>query len=333
MVRAEVITKTHKKMKTKYQILPFYASIKETSLFQNQALNNSLRSNFKVFTEFNRLIPFVCQIENDCNFEIIVRDYNGQLVGQITKQQIAHRVFTSQGKSYLVYFGDLIGCLELGECKLPYCLQIGNLHSEWFWVSDSIGSLLRFEIGNSSDFSFIPYSLGFKQVFYIESNLGTPEVDSFSVSNRDSKGVVSTTYQKLTETYNIIINNAPAYIKQAFQSFEVLDYLKLSYKGLEVICQEKQAKVTSKRNELGFSFFDIQLSIPSSDFEEIGVCSEVKFEVTNCLVIEASTTNCIQINAIEEVDINCDAQVIDTINVVDCEALNDILGIDIDCIE
>lgn len=318
-------------MKTKYQILPFYGDIKETSLFQSQALNSSLRSNFKVYTEFDRLIPFICEIGSDYNFEILVKDFDGSILGQIKKNQIIHKVFTSGGKSYLVYFGDRIGCLELGECKTPYMVQIGSFYSEWFWVANNTDSLLKIEIGNSTDFSFIPYSLGFKQKFWIESTLGTAEVDSFSVSSRDSKGRTTTTYQKLTETYNLYLNNVPAYLKQVFQSFEVLDSVTLTYKNNQVTCEEKQAKITSKRNELGFTFYDIQVSILSDSYEEIGVCEQSKFTVTNYEVSIPSETDCVSFNSIETVEVDCNVDSIEEVLVADCDADNDINGVDIDC--
>jgi hypothetical protein len=318
-------------MKSNYQILPFYKDIKETSLFNNQGLNVSLSRSFKVFTEYNRLIPFVCEVNSDCNFELIIKDFNGELCGIINKSQFKHKVYTSNWKSYLVYNGDEIGCLELGECNLPYTINIGNYYSEWFWVGSDVSKLLKIEIGNEIDLSKIPYSKGFRQVFYLESNLGMPEVDSFSISNRDSKGTVTTTYQKLTETFNLFFNNVPFHVKQVFQSFEVLDFVNLSYGNESVICDEKQAKIKSKRNENGFYFYDVEVSIPNKEVEEIKVCEESKFVSTSCEVLTPSIENCIIINPIKDVVFDCEIDNIESVKLIDCDADNDILETKIDC--
>ena len=305
-------------MQASYLVLPFFNDIKKTSLYLSQGYNTSLQSRFKIFTEFDRLLPFVCEVGNDCNFQIIIRDYNGELCGNIFQNQLVHKLYTKNGKRYVVYNGDKIGCLELGECKLPYSMQIGNFHSEWFWVADSTEKLLKIEIGNSTDFKQIPYSIGFKQHFFIESTIGTPEVDSFSVTSRDSRGNTQTTYQRLTETYNFYCLNVPPHVKNVINSMEVLDSVKINKEGETLVSEEKQTKVKSKRNEAGFEFYDVEFSVVNKEIEEIGICEVPRFTVTNCVVQVAEELECFPINAIEVVEF-------------DCAVENEIDNIEVDC--
>lgn len=304
-------------MKTNYLLLPFFQEINQTSFFKRQALNSFSDRTFRFYTSYNKLLPFICPISNDCTFSIIVKDSSGKLITTIKSTQIKHKVFKKGNQNYLVYFGETIPCLEIGECKEAYCLEIGGFFSEWFWVSDNLDSLTKFEVGNSTDFSQIPYSLGFKQIFYLDLNVGTPEVDTFTVSSRDNRGNVTTTYQKLTETFNIFILESPAFFKQFLSSLEVLDYLKITSKTYSFISEERQSKVKSKRNEMGFDFFDLELSVLSNEIQEIGVCSDNQFDITTCFV-DVPTQDC-EIQTIEKIE-------------VDCNVESDILDVDIDCL-
>lgn len=308
-------------MQSSYLVLPFFNEIKKTSLHLSQGYNTSLQSRFKIFTEFDRLLPFVCEVSalvDVCSFQIIIRDFNGEICGNIFQNQIKHKVYLKNGKRYIVYNGERIGCLELGECKLPYSMQIGNFHSEWFWVADNTEKLLKIELGNSTDFKQIPYSIGFKQHFYIESTIGTPDVDSFSVTSRDARGNVQTTYQRLIETYNFYCMNVPSHVKNVINSMEVLDSVRINGSGEMLVSEEKQTKVKSKRNEAGFEFYDVEFSVVNREIEEVGICDVPRFVVTPCIVEVAEELECFPINAIEVVEF-------------DCAVENEIEKIEIDC--
>ena len=296
-------------MQASYLVLPFFNDIKKTSLHLSHGYNTSLQSRFKLYSKFDRLLPFVCEVGPFCTFQVVVRDYNGEVCGSISERQIKHKIIERGVKRYLVYEGERIGCLELGECKLPYSIQIGNFYSEWFWVADNTENLLKIEIGNSTDFKQIPYSIGFKQFFYIESTIGTPEVDSFSVTSRDARGNVQTTYQKLTETYNFYCLNVPPHVKNVINSMEVLDNVSIKGMGEILISEEKQTKVKSKRNEAGFEFYDVEFAVINKDFEEVGVCEISTFTRTDCFVEVAEELECFSINAIEETGIDCTPEI------------------------
>ena len=305
-------------MKQNYLVLPFFDDIKKTSLFARQGYNSSLKSRFKVYSKFDCLLPFVCEVGNDCNFQIIIRDFNGEICGNIFQSQIKHKIYSKGLKKYLVYNGDRIGCLELGECRLPYSMQIGNFYSEWFWVADDTDNLLKVEIGNSIDFNQIPYSIGFKQWFYLESTIGTPEVDSFSVTNRDTRGRTQTTYQRLVETYNFYLLGVPSHVKNVVTSMEVLDNVTFKRAGQILVAEEKQAKVKSKRNELGFEFYDVELSVVNKEFEEVGVCGTSLFVVTPCFVDAGNELECFPMTAIKSVGIDCSTESIIEQIIIDC---------------
>jgi hypothetical protein len=310
-------------MKSNYLVIPFFDDVKKTSLYSKQGYNTSLSSKFKIYTEFDRLLPFVCEINSlmvSCDFEVIVRDWNGEVCGRISQSQIKHKIYTKNGKRFIVYGGENIPCLVLGDCKLPYSIQIGNFHSEWFWVTNETSSLLKIELGNETDFNQIPYSLGFKQHFFIESTIGTPDVDSFSITSRDARGNTQTTYQRLVETYNFYLLNVPPHVKNVISSMEVLDSIIIEQSGQTLFSEEKQAKVKSKRNELGFDFYDVEFSVVNKEIEEIGVCEVSKFVGTNCDTEIASELNCVPINAISEIDVNCNIDNLIEDVIINCDS-------------
>lgn len=293
-------------MKSNYLVLPFFDDVAKTSLFQRQGYNTSLSTRFKVYSKFDRLLPFVCEVGPDCTFQVVVRDLNGEVCGSISEKQLKHKIYEKGGKNYIVYGGERIGCLELGDCQLPYNIQIGKFYSEWFWVADSTDKLIKIELGNSTDFKQIPYSIGFKQFFYIESTIGTPEVDSFSVTSRDARGNTQTTYQRLIETYNFYCINVPPHVKNVINSMEVLDSVSINSSGERLVSEEKQTKVKSKRNEGGFEFYDVEFSVTNKEFEEVDVCEVSTFKITPCAVEFAEELECFGIDAIETVAVTCE---------------------------
>jgi hypothetical protein len=293
-------------MKTDYLLLKFHKDLNLTSLKLRQSNNVSLKNQFKIFTTFDRFLPFVCEVQNDCSFTVKVLDYYGESLIVLSKDQIPHKIYKVQNKQYLVYFGEKIPCLEMGECSIPYSLKINDFYSEFFWVTDRPDQMVKFEIGNSVDFSYIPYSKGFKQIFYLDTSIESPDISTFTVSSKDGRGVVTTTYQKLTETFEFYWFNCPAHFKNFISSFETLDFVKISNFDSEVLSEPRQCKVKSKRNEIGFNYYDLEFSLPNSEYQEIGVCDDSKFENTSCFV-SVPDDNC-EIQSIKNIEIDCNIE-------------------------
>lgn len=291
-------------MKTNFAVLPFYDSIKKTSLIRNRT--NTINVYAKVFTTFNQLLPFVVKLGSSCIFEIQVFDYDGNEVAKIKSTQMVHKILSNGLDNYLVYNGEPIGCLELGACLLPYVIKVNNQYSEWFFVASNTASLVKFEISNNKDFWGLPYSHGFKQFFYLDTTLGVPDIDTFTVSSKDERGFSVIKYQKLTPTYNLFLFNIPPHIKQVFSSSEVIN-LTVSDSDTVVISELGTVKATPKRSESSFENYDIELVFSDTQVQEVGVCDDNVFVSTVCEGISVvNDTDCYKIEVIDEVIVDCE---------------------------
>ena len=309
-------------MKTEYLVLPFYDNIKKTSLYDNAFYNVAPNVSFRVFCPYNELLPFIAPYAGvNCNFTLQVRDYFGNLYAEIPRTNIKHKIIQKGSEKFIKFEGGVVDCLDLGGCNLPYTIQIGNFFSEWFWVGNT-DNLTKFEIGNSQDFLSVPYRLGFKQWFWLDTNFGTSEIETFRTTVRDERGNTQTKFERLTEVFNFFLISVPAHMKQVFASMEVLDEVRVINGEQEVYCIEKQATSKSKRADSNFASYDIELAIPSSKINEFSYCEDPIFAIsTDCNGVDSTQpNNCISINKITGID-------------VDCFDINDIENIDVCCFD
>jgi hypothetical protein len=313
MVRVEVTTKIlwmsihNVKMKTDFQVLPFYDSLKETSLYDLAFYNYAPKVNFRVYCPYNELLPFKAPItELYCGFILLVKDYNNNKIAEISSEKIKHRIVKKGNQRFVIFEGGIVDCLDLGSCKLPYYIQIGQSFSEWFWVSDT-SKMTKFELGNEQDLLTIPYSLGFKQYFWLDTKIGTSEIETFKSSSRDERGDVKTKFTKISETFNFYFFDVPAYMKQVFQSFESISNVKINGYKHEITSLKKQTVVKAKRADDNFQIYEVELSIPSDVENILGYCEEPNYlidsDCTGVLIPQGGV--CFEPNVIQNVEDNC----------------------------
>ncbi len=309
-------------MKTDFLVLPFYDSIRKTSLYDRAFYNSAPNVNFRVFCPYNELLPFVAPlVGSSCDFTLYVKDFYNETVAQISSKQMKHKVVKKGSEKFILFSGGVVNCLDLGSCKLPYYIQIGEYFSEWFWVGDT-QDMVKFELTNSQDFLTVPYSLEFKQYFWLNTTLGTSEIDTFKVSTRDERGNTRTKFTKMTENFNFYFFGVPAHMKQVFSSFEALEGVKIISKEQTVVSLEKQAVVKPKRADSNFSVYELELTVPSDTVNELSYCETplYSYDVACVGTITPLLGECAEIGAISGVE-------------VDCETENELDGVDVCCFD
>lgn len=287
--------------------MPFYDSIRKTSLYDRAFYNSAPHVNFRVFCPYNELLPFVAPlVGSSCDFTLYVRDFYNNTVAHITSQQIKHRVIKKGTEKFILFEGGVVNCLDLGSCKTPYYMQIGTYFSEWFWV-DNTEDMVKFELTNSQDFLTVPYSLNFKQYFWLNTTFGTSEIDTFKVSTRDERGNTRTKFTKLTENFNFYFFGVPAHMKQVFSSFEALEGVKITSKEQTVIGLEKQAVAKPKRADANFAMYELELTVPSDKINTLSYCEDALFAYDNvCLGVNTVTvSDCFESGGIESMEVVC----------------------------
>lgn len=254
-------------------ILPFRDDYKKLHCMNEQFYNFGKFFPFKIYCNKGRFLPFICPFESNVEFfELINQD--GYVVQQINLEDISHYVVASLGRRYFVYSGGTVNCLDLDDCE-PYCIKIGRFYSEFFWVADTEG-MTKIEFSNEKSIPNVPYARGFKQWFWTEHKIASPEQNVFQVQTKDELDNVTVTYSKITDTYNFQWYNAPDFVKEFLKSSEVLDKVIISRENLFIECLPKQAKLKESRVEGYTSLFDIEFSIISKDFVEVG-CEDFEF--------------------------------------------------------
>lgn len=264
----------------RYAILPFYDDFSKLHINNDEVYNFYPYTPFRIYSRSTTLLPFI--LEGTSISYVKIRDIDGNIHAELSQSDISYSVIRKGLKSYIMYNGGIINCLDLEDCK-PYFLEINGKYSELFWVNDS-QDLTKIELGNTNSIGDIPYNLGFKQWFWTDHFLPEPEQDIFQIQSKDEQNNVIVKYSKITDLYNLEFYDVPFFVKEVIKTFEVLDDVKLTTASKEVVSLQKQCEVKEKRVEGFKTLFSVEVLIKSDSVIEDSFCSD------NVFTIQSSNT-------------------------------------------
>lgn len=264
----------------RFSVLPFYTKPEQISILCECRKNWLDFVLCKLYTPNNSFLPFICPINivtTQGIFEVIIRDIYGTEIQRIPSKSIKHRIIRHTKRSYILYYGDSISCLDL-PCDMGYTIQIGDYYSEAIYAHDNVNKLTKFELANNKSIELIPYGLGFKQFFYLDTYLQNPIIKPFFITTKDERNNVKTNYSKYTQAYSLELKQVPNHLLEVFESFNSLESVTLNGNNISFSLLENASIIKASKSENTCCLYDVNLELSDSNQTEISNCDEEPFD-------------------------------------------------------